>query len=203
MKSDILTLFGCPISLYNDTFYLNEKEIDFLKKQEIDDLNNGVVKTSKNKKILHNIELQRIKNLIDQYANDYVDKVLAVNDTFYLTHSWLVISEKNEPHHEHYHQSAIFSVVYYIQADNASITFNGDKNFLTRAFNFDFNYKNYNQHNSIEVKVPVKTGQIIIFPGNIKHSANNYSDNKKVVLGANYFVKGTIGVYEKTTSVDL
>jgi hypothetical protein len=203
MKSDILTLFGCPISLYNNTFYLNEKEIDFLKKQEMDDFNNVVVKTSKNKKILHNIELQRIKNLIDQYANDYVDKVLAVNDKFYLTHSWLVISEKNEPHHEHYHQSSIFSVVYYIQADNASITFNGDKNFLTRAFNFDFNYKNYNQHNSIEVKVPVKTGQIIIFPGNIKHSANNYSDNKKVVLGANYFVKGTIGVYEKTTSVDL
>ena len=202
MKSDILTLFGCPISIYNDTFYLNEKEIIFLKKQELDDFGDNI-KTTISKNLLHSIELQRVKNLIDDYANDYVNKILSVTNKFYLTNSWLAISEKNQSHHEHEHQSAIFSVVYYLQADNALLTINGDKNFLTRAFNFDFNYKSFNEYNSSIVEIPVKTGQLIIFPGNVKHSAKNLSDNKKIVLGGNYFVKGIIGSDEATTLLNL
>jgi hypothetical protein len=199
-----ISLFGCPVSIYKDTFYLNKNEFDFILGQELDGVSDDkIVKTSKNVKILNNIELNRVKNLIDSYAKDYVEKIMSVKNIFYLTHSWIARSKKNEPHHEHCHQSAIFSVVYYIQADKASITFNGDKNFLTRSFNFEFNYTNFNEFNSMTVELPVKSGDILIFPGYVKHSAKNYSDSEKIVLGANYFVKGKIGVYEKTTLLDL
>ena len=104
-------------------------------------------------------------------------------------------------HHNHHHKGALFSLVYYVQADKSEFKFDTKHNFLTRSFNFDYNIKEYNIFNSLEVDLKPKTGDMLIFPGYVEHSAKNLDTIDKDILGANYFIRGDVGVYDKTTLV--
>ena len=162
----------------------------------------GHTKVSKDLFLLNNHSIfNNIKNVIDECAKKFVDEVICVDNNFEITHSWIARSTKK--HKKHDHKNTIFSIVYYVQADNAIIRFFRERNFVTKSFNCDVNYNKFNIFNSTNVDFEVKTGDIIIFPGYILHEGINDSNNEKIILGANYFIRGDVGNYNNVTSLTL
>ena len=105
-------------------------------------------------------------------------------------------------HTTHDHPNTLFSCVLYVKADNSGITFYKEKSAIQEAFNFSFKIKKYNIYNSVTWNLPVNTGDIVIFPGQIKHSSfKNKNEEERIIVGANFFIKGEIGVKENVDRI--
>ena len=199
-KIQVNQIFGTPIIKIENAFQLYSEEKEFINNLEMDKAD-VCLSISKNLHVLKSQELKRIKNLINQYAHEFIEKIICVSNMFKMTNSWIAQSEKI--HEEHDHKNAIFSCVYYVDAEKAEIAFVRHHNFLTRSYFFDLNYHNKNEFNAFNLKFPVTTGDLIIFPGDVLHMGINLSNKKKTVLGANYFIMGEVGKSETITSLTL
>lgn len=147
--------------------------------------------------ILDNKELENIKNHIVKAFDVYKDNILEIENTFYISQSWSTINKKNSMHTKHNHPNTLFSCVFYVDVDSSGINFFFDKSAIQQAFNFSYKIKKHNIHNSTSWSVPVNTGDMIIFPGDIQHSSFiNESDKERIIVGANFFIKGEIGTKE-------
>jgi len=203
-------LYGCPILFFRNAFKLGPKDLDFIKNIEYQkfhkendvEYKDKLVQVSKSQNVLDDyIPLLDVRNKINEYAGKYIDELICVDNEFDIVQSWVSKTEPGANHHHHHHKGALFSLVYYAQADNSKITFNSKENFLTRNFNFDYNITKYNTLNSDDAWYTTNTGDILIFPGYVMHSAENLDDKTKYILGANYFIRGDIGNYNNTTLV--
>jgi hypothetical protein len=48
--------------------------------------------------------------------------------------------------------------------------------------------------------LPVETGQIVLFPGHVFHMPRpNLSKTPKILIGANFFIKGALGSHDKVS----
>jgi len=196
-KKQLEVFCGYPIFKTKIGEILNEDELKFFKSlttvphQEKDITK---IKLTKSDNILNNIELKRIKYLILENFFDYVDNVLEIENQFYMCNSWGTSQKKDDFHPNHTHTNAIFSSVFYIHAENSSIIFNVDKSKIQEGFFFDYNVKNYNIFNSLWWKVPVETGDIIIFPGQLQHESRSYGGTgDRMLIGSSYFIEGELG----------
>ena len=199
-------LYGCPVLFFENAFKLSQKDLDFLKNIEYQKSNTEyqekLVQVSKSQNVLDDyIPLLDVRDKINEYAGKYIDELICVDNEFDIVQSWVSKTEPGINHHNHHHKGALFSLVYYAQADNSKITFDSKENFLTKGFNFDYNVKEQNILNSLEVEFTPKTGDILIFPGYIEHRAENLDTKEKYIIGANYFIRGDVGVYNNTTLV--
>jgi len=204
MEYKTAQIFGVPIVKMENIYLMNNEEINYIKNLPLVTQNKDdeSTKVSKDLFLLNNHSIfNNIKNFIDECAKKFVDEVICVDNNFEITHSWIARSTKK--HKKHDHKNTIFSIVYYVQADNAIIRFFRERNFVTKSFNCDVNYNKFNIFNSTNVDFEVKTGDIIIFPGYILHEGINDSNNEKIILGANYFIRGDVGNYNNVTSLTL
>ena len=199
MKLDATQIFGIPIIKIENVYFMNNNEINYVKKLPLLEVND-CTKISKDLFLLHNHNIFKdIKNTINECAKKFVKEVICIDNDFEITNSWITRSLKK--HKKHNHRNTIFSVVYYVQADNAILRFFRTKNFVTETFNCDVNYNNYNSFNSTNMDFDVKTGDVMIFPGYVLHEGINYNNNEKIILGANYFIRGDVGNYNNVTSL--
>jgi len=199
----VQSLYGIPVMIFENAFKTKPEELELIKnlKFEGEDENNEV-KTSKNKHLLNEkIELVGVKDQINYYACKFIDEIISVDNEFEMVHSWVSKTRPGEDHHQHFHPGAIFSLVYYVKCEKSEFCFNPKQNFLTKGFNFDYNIKDYNIFNSLEVTFTPTTGDILIFPGWVLHRAKNLGNSDKYIIGANYFIRGNVGNYEKLTIV--
>ena len=75
---------------------------------------------------------------------------------------------------------------------------------LREKYDFSFNVKNYNTFNSNTWEYVVNTGDLIIFPAWMYHETReNTSNNDRVIIGANYFVKGIVGTTKGVDKIDV
>lgn len=199
----VQSLYGVPVMLFENAFTMKSAEVEFLKNLEFEGEDEyNVVKTSKNKHILNEkAELLVVKDQINHYACKFIDEIISVDNEFEMVQSWVSKTKPGEDHHQHFHPGAIFSLVYYAECEKSEFYFNPKQNFLTKGFNFDYNIKEQNIFNSLEVTYTPKTGDILIFPGWVIHSAKNLGTKNKYIIGANYFIRGDVGDYEKITIV--
>ena len=52
--------------------------------------------------------------------------------------------------------------------------------------------------------MPARTGDLVIFPGWLNHETSvNESDDDRIIIGANYFLKGKLGTNEGLDVVNL
>ena len=199
-------LYGCPVLFFENAFKLSQKDLDFLKNIEYQKSNTEyqekLVQVSKSQNVLDDyIPLLDVRDKINEYACKYIDELICVDNEFDIVQSWVSKTEPGANHHHHHHKGAMFSLVYYAQADNSKIIFSSRENFLSKNFNFDYNITQYNTLNSEQIWYTPKTGDILIFPGYIMHNAENLDNKTKYILGANYFIRGDIGNYDNTTLV--
>ena len=188
-------IFSIPISIKKNFLKINGPLKDYLYNLDIGYKNSTKGSfLSKDYYILNNKKLKNIKNLIKKEIKNYEKEVLGFkNNSLYITNSWISKIEKEGHHPIHNHPNSFISAVFYLDVDNKdeNINFHYRSSFF-KHFNFFLNKENINKYNANNFEIKVKTGDLIFFPSWLNHSVN-YTNNKRLVLSFNCFVKGIFG----------
>lgn len=184
-------LFPTPVAFFDLGRELTKKESDFLAKQ--DRRPNTGNQSSVDNYLLNKPDLaklhKRISECVEQYAKDCwkVDKNLGVR----ITQSWLNWTKGGQYHHKHAHPNSVFSGVFYVNAkeDRDRISFYNDSYKQIKP-----KYDEYTRWNSESWWLPVKTGQIVLFPSNLTHMVETIGgEEERISLAFNTFLTGKIG----------
>jgi uncharacterized protein (TIGR02466 family) len=203
IQSDIMGIFPTPIYSSKLNRPLSEEELSFIDKIKLNThkaLGNTI---SDNKNVLENEVFKKLKDDLYLRVKDYFDKVISSsnNITPYITQSWLNYTETNQFHHKHSHPNSLVSGVFYINCheeyDNIKFINDNYKSIV-------LDVENWNLYNSETWWVPVKTGDIILFPSSLTHMVETkQGNNTRISLAFNVFVKGIIGNEKNSTYLKL
>ena len=189
---DLYNFQGQPILHYSSSIILNEDEVKNI--NNINYIKNDKNYISKDKYILNSNEFSRIKDMFDYGVNHFMKNILEIDHKLKILNSWATLNKENDYHPLHDHQNVFLSICYYPQVENCSINFEFKKSIIQENFNFTYNRISPNVFNSNVYSIPLKSNDIVIFPGWIFHnSSSNNSKNDKIMLAANYFLKGGFG----------
>ena len=154
---------------------------------------------SDNTFILDEPELSNIRAFIEAKLHEYVTKIFASTDKLVITQSWLNKSKKGESHHEHVHPNSMVSGVWYpqIHEQMPPIQFRS-----RQQRDVSLQTEKYNTFNSATFMLPMKKGELILFPSNLTHSVPaNQSDEERISLSFNTWIEGSMGSKELLTYV--
>ena len=141
-----------------------------------------------------NKTLAPLKKFITEKAEKYKHDVLGIKDQIYLTQSWSTINTTNAFHKPHFHPNTFISVVYFAQCKSGPLIFYLSPTSLRECFNFQYTPHKYTPYNSLKWELSLKSGDIVLFPGHLIHgSSPNQSPESRIIVGANFFIKGTLG----------
>tara|TARA_R110000824_G_scaffold32681_1_gene105356 strand:- start:8 stop:613 length:606 start_codon:yes stop_codon:yes gene_type:complete len=189
----IINLKAIPIAYESNVYSLNKKELNVIKKTKYRPPKQGHY-LSETISLLGNKTLAPLKKFITEKAEEYTRNVLEIKDQIYLTQSWSTINPINAFHQVHSHPNTFISLVYYAQCISGNFQFHLDTSSIRECFNFEYTINKFNIYNSSSWDIPVKTGDIVLFPGHINHmSLPNQSSTPRILVGANFFIKGTLG----------
>ena len=151
--------------------------------------------------VLDDERLSDLKEWCESCLHDYFNNVLHVKDdiTPYITSSWLNSTAKGQFHHEHFHTNSIVSAVFYIDTNEGTdkIVFHKPN---TNPISINVKNDEFNQYNSESCSIVAQTGMLILFPSSLRHSVPSVtSDETRVSLSFNTFVKGSLGDEGKKT----
>ena len=158
---------------------------------------------SEDKQILNMKCFSRLKFEINRHLKNYYEIIEKPKDKIepYITLSWINWTGDNQFHHEHAHQNIIISGVFYIDVEETdSIVFNKDtyKQILIET-------DNANCFNSRRYTLPIRKNDLVLFPSSLIHGVNDRlaSDNDRISLSFNTFIRGTLGSKENATELTL
>ena len=197
---NITPLFAVPVGISNIRREWTEDELSFLKNLEF--RNNIGNKVSIDTNVLE--QLDDIKKFILDSIKTYVSITDPIPEDIeiYITQSWLNITTENEYHHAHTHPNSIISGVLYISANKEvdKLVVHNEK----RKRVLKYTPIGWNPFNSEVWRFNIGTGDLILFPSDLKHEVENkVSDNIRVSLSFNTFLKGTIGSKKDLTELIL
>lgn len=207
MKHSIIPFLATPIFTTETDFRLTENEMNIVK-NDFDDGKESALREGSQLSLSHRLlelpELKRVHDFIVKTVKDFVKDHLKITDEFYLTSSWATTNKKGSKHHSHNHPNTLLSAVYYPHAESGDLLFHSSQNGLFPNFDFKFNYSEYNEFNSKSWTLPVKTGDLVIFPGWLTHeSTPNEHDSLRVMIGANFFTRGIFGNYKEVNLLEV
>tara|TARA_B100001057_G_scaffold478969_1_gene550031 strand:- start:564 stop:1196 length:633 start_codon:yes stop_codon:yes gene_type:complete len=202
-------LWGVPVYKVNTNYTyskldqnakdLIDKHISFTKSNS--DSVNVIIERGK---FLEDIKLVEIKKLIDSHAHYFRDNFMMCTNELETQASWLTINHKGSKHPQHNHPHAIFSVCYYPRAESGSLVLIAPdgKNTWQKEYRLGFQYTQFNEWNSLDWSIPVLSGDIVIFPGWVSHfTSPNESDNSRIMIGANYWLRGEMKFEDELDSI--
>ena len=185
-KAQIIGIFPTPIYISSINREFSKEENLFFNniyEKTIDNVGN---KITEHTYVLENELMTNLKNILLSCLNDYYNKIIEPTDNIssYITTSWLNFTKSGEYHHKHRHPNSLVSGVLYINADQSydKICFYNDPFYKL----IDLNIK--------DIHIPVKTGDILLFPSDLSHSVQHKEGNNlRISLAFNTFIKGTFG----------
>ena len=192
MRWRIQSLF--PTAIYVDKldFKLNKKQLKYAKTCERKQ--NTFNLSSLNSYVLDLDMFKNLKKKIEEKVAHYLLEVdSAPHDiNFFITQSWFNYTKEKQSHHEHEHPNSYLSGAYYIDADKKldSIMF------INKRYTGQIALPatKYNDYNSKSYKLPVSTGDIILFPSSATHKVDTKKGkNERLSLAFNVFIKGDLG----------
>jgi uncharacterized protein (TIGR02466 family) len=195
-----------PIATEHTSFLINQKENNYLNNiNYVASDNVHKVKISKKENLLENKQMKRIKTFILTKVEEYKKNVLQIKNELKLTQSWSTVNTKKTFHHSHMHPNTFISLVYYVKSngDGGNLVFEIEKTKLQEGFNFNYTIDKYNEYNSLTWTFKTQTGMIAIFPGWLRHHTTPFEGEKRIVIGANFFVTGVIGSEGNTDLINL
>jgi len=196
----IHSLFATPVYVTELNRKFTSKEINFKKIKRVKNAGNY---RSNDSYILNTKQFSNLKKELDIVIKDYFDKIISPknNITPYITQSWLNYTNTNEHHPKHQHHNSLVSGVLYMDANEKFDQVEFHKN------NYDMimpEVKNFNSFNSESWWLPIKTGQIMLFPSSVSHSVSiKKGKNTRVSLAFNIFIKGSVGSLSKLELLEL
>jgi uncharacterized protein (TIGR02466 family) len=201
--SEVGNIFPTPVYTSKLEKKLTASELKFIDKNKKNTYKNEGNLTSNNHYILNEKPFKELKLQLELRVDDYFNKVICSSDDIkpYITQSWLNYTEETQHHHNHAHPNSLVSGVLYLNSDPEF-----DKIvFIKSVYNgIKPSPKEYNLWNSDSWYVPVKTGDIIMFPSSLTHMVESKKgSNTRVSLAFNVFIKGEIGEGKKLTKLIL
>ena len=193
-SKSLIPFCGYPIFKISTDDILTKDELAFLKSIPENFDTHKEVKLLEGSNILENSELHRVKDIIWNHFDDYIRNALEIKNKFYICNSWGTVQKKGDYHPKHTHPNAVFSSVFYVNAPNSSITFLVEKAKIQEGFYFDYEVENPNWCNTSRWVVPVESGDIIFFPGELAHETGIHKESDdRIVIGSSYFANGIYG----------
>ena len=195
-----------PIATEHTDYFLKNDEVDYLRKLEYNlPENKNKVKVSQRENILNDTCMRDVKSFIIDKAEEYKKNILQIKNEIILTQSWATFNTQNTSHHPHMHPNTFISLVYYVKCkgEGGNIVFELEKTRLQEGFNFNYTIDKYNEYNSLTWTFKTKEGMIAIFPGWLRHSTTPFEGKERIIIGANFFITGTIGMKGNTDLINL
>ncbi len=144
---------------------------------------------------------RNIRAFIEAKLHKFVTEIMASTDKLVITQSWLNKNKKGESHHEHVHPNSMVSGVWYPQIHEQLPPIQ----FRHRAQrDISLQTEKYNTFNSATFMLPMKRGELILFPSNLQHSVPvNNSEEERISLSFNSWPKGNMGDIKSLTYLPL
>lgn len=159
-------------------------------------------KSSVSRRILDEPAFAELKKFAQECLDVWVEDIFCPRDPgsvkLELTQSWLNYTNPGGFHHAHYHPNSVVSGVIYMVADNDldEIQFQQDTPKIWHIDNGKPNEFNSNQYH-----VPVKTGDVVLFPSQMYHSVPELQGQKqRISLAFNSFFTGRLGFNDDKTN---
>ena len=204
-QTETLELFPTPVFRFNIGRKPTDSEKAFVELCSTETFLNVGNVVSVDRYVLDREEMADIRSSIQFALDSYLNEIYAPEHDvkIYLTQSWLNFTNPGQNHHVHSHPNSFLSGTFYFSANKKedSITF---FNPLLREVVLPS--KNYNKYNSERFTVPVDTGDILIFPSNLKHFVDDTIQGRtltRISLAFNTFLKGQVGDEMYLTSLRL
>jgi len=200
-KDELLQLFPTPVLISSYPFDYS-KELEWIKNQSCRKPNVSQVGQNLNQQstdtfILDNSEMSRVKQFIDSKLKEFVVNIMGSDAEMVITQSWLNRNNKGQSHHEHSHPNSMVSGVWYPQMHEKlpPIQFK-----IGQQRGVSFSIEKYNHFNNETFILPMKRGELILFPSNLQHSVPvNQSDEERISLSFNTWCKGSLGNLKSLT----
>jgi hypothetical protein len=186
-------LFPTPIMFGEMERDFTKSELNFVEDHSSKTYQNQGNTTSLNNYILEEPELKELKEFCLNYINGYIKEVYRpkYNVKPYITQSWLNWTKPGEYHHTHEHPNSFISGVLYINAKKDEDKIKFHKSGYQQLY---LETDDFTLLNSKTWWFNVKTGNIVLFPSSLTHNVESVtSDETRISLAFNTFLKGTIG----------
>lgn len=200
MEFKIHSLFPTPIMKTQINRPFTAEEMNIFNTEQIGQSVGNA--SSKNRRVLENPLLSDLKKIaqdtLDLWVREIVSPAYKDKVKLQITQSWLNYTKHKGYHHVHYHPNSVISGVMYLQADEYA----DQIEFQTAAQNpWHIHNDKANPFNSNQYHVPVKTGDIVLFPSILYHAVPEVTVEKmRISLAFNSFWKGTIGFADDNTN---
>ena len=130
-------------------------------------------------------------NSINEMAREVYKPTSDLN--FYITQSWLNITNTGGWHHEHSHPNSLLSGVFcFSTVEDDRIHFHDES--MHNRFLQQFPTEDYQSFNSSMFWFNVNNQELVMFPSYLRHSGpRNETKQTRVSISFNTWVKGTLG----------
>tara|TARA_B100001175_G_C19387138_1_gene579526 strand:+ start:211 stop:978 length:768 start_codon:yes stop_codon:yes gene_type:complete len=200
-KDELIQLFPTPVLICPYPFEYG-MELEWINKQPNKKQNKGALnRQSEDTFILDNPEMSRVREFIELKLKEFVHNVMGSDSQMVITQSWLNKNKKGESHHDHSHPNSMISGVWYpqIHEQMPPIEFK-----IAQQRDVSLSIGEYNHFNSAKFMLPLKMGELILFPSNLNHSVpENLDDKERISLSFNTWCKGSLGDKKALTYLPL
>ena len=197
-----------PTVIYKNTIahQTTDEQFEYLDKLTISDVVLSEEMHLLDKDIFADLRWEVVQNLrhYEKHICGYVD-----NPTLDITESWYRETVPGNHQDRHRHPNSMLSGVLYLQVPEQSEEYSGivieTGHFQFPNFQFEYQCQS-NKYNTQSVYIPVKTGEMIIFPSWMEHyvATNQSATESRKVIAFNTFMRGKItlgGKYPSTVEV--
>ena len=200
MKEELLQIFPIPLLI---TKYENNlsKEIEY-----VDNLTYKEQKSNANFKsadtyLLEIEELKNLKNFFYESLNKFTKNISQSDQRLVITQCWANKNPPGSKHHEHVHPNSMLSGVFYLRQDKTLPPIQFAKS-VQAAMKLD--PKKYNNLNSETFLLPCTSGELLLFPSDLKHSVPlNLGKESRLSMSFNTFSVDALGSEESLTHLDI
>ena len=146
---------------------------------------------------IFNTKLKKLKEFCEKHIDTYVKEILNPKEeaNYYITQSWLSITNPGEWHPHHSHANSIISGVFYISTEEGDILTYIDPNQKEKEHP-PSEPKEYNIWNTPEWSFTVNNNQLLLFPSWLSHYVpinKSARSESRMTIAFNTFAKGRFG----------
>jgi len=193
-KPEITSIF--PIPIYTVNYGNIDKELELVKQMSFTEPFFNFNRSSQDFYILNKIEFSPLKKFLLDNLKIYAKIVLETSEELYITQSWANQIKKGMVHHEHIHPNSIVSGVLHLSKEEKLPPIQFSKNVFD---SIQLKRNKFNLFNSSDFNISIKSGKLILFPSNLRHSVPvNTHNEERYSLSFNTFAK-TLGMEENLT----
>ena len=199
-KDELLTVFPTPVQIYKHEDSI-EKELKYIENIEwTPQVANGNFK-SKDSYLTKHESLKNITSFFKECIDDYCNTIMNSNQRLVITQLWGNRNPKGSKHHEHVHPNSIISGVFYLRQDPKLPPIQFSK---SNQDSMKLDPRKYNSYNAETFLLPCTSGELILFPSNLRHSVpTNMGEDERISLSFNTFSIDALGSEENLTHLDI